>query len=118
MSRLSVLFLAAWMSNTAVLAQTRNARSVPAANRLVATDDSGNFALDNLPPGDEGVVVAVLGHSSSLPAANVAGLEVYRNTFDVPLPLQEGLFNGATLGTCGAIAVWTRDWRSNLPADW
>jgi len=208
--------------------------SIPAANRLVATNESGAFVLDSLPPGDAGVVVAVLGHSSTvytfslsagatkrievlvdpgaveidpivvrashlehrwgmsgfyarrrlgfgyfvtrdeiekrrytsvrqmlsalgvfytcgrlgcgptivsqerrcrmmvyvdgvptsgediatLPGSEVAGVEVYKNNFDVPLQFNAGLFNGGAIGPCGAVAVWTRDWRSDLPANW
>ena len=207
--------------------------SIPAANRLVATNDSGAFALDNLPPGDAGVVVAVLGRSSSvytfslragetkrievlvdpeaveldpivvrasrletrwgmsgfyarrrlgfgyfvtretieqhhytnvqqmlsafgvfyscsrgcgpttynrgmrcrmavyvdgvpgfgedvttIAGSDVAGVEVYKNTLDLPQQFNAGVFNGAAVGPCGAVAVWTRDWRSDLPPDW
>jgi carboxypeptidase-like protein len=253
MSRLSVVLFVACLSAPGGVAQSPRARlegtvlsvsnglpvsgvivSVPAANRLVATNDSGAFALDNLPPGDAGVVVAVLGHSSSaytfslaagktkrievlvdpgaveldpivvrashlenrwgmsgfyarrrlgfgyfvtreeidkrhytnvrqmlsafgvfyscgrfgcgpttmsqgrrcrmmvyvdgvpafgediatLPGSDVAGVEVYKNTFDIPLQFNAALFSGASIGPCGAVAVWTRDWRSDLPEDW
>lgn len=253
MSRVSVVLLVACLFAPGGIAQSPPARlegtvlsvtnglpvrgvilSIPAANRLVATNDSGAFVLDNLPPGDAGVVVAVLGHSSSvytfslsagktkrievlvepgaveldpivvrashlesrwgmsgfyarrrlgfgyfvtrdeiekrhytsvrqmlsafgvfytcgrfgcgpttisggqrcrmmvyvdgvptsgediatLPGSEVAGVEVYRNNFDIPLQFNAGLFNGAGIGRCGAVAVWTRDWRSDLPADW
>jgi len=253
MSRVSVVLLVACLFAPGGIAQSPRARlegtilsvsnglpvrgvivSIPAANRLVATNDSGAFVLDNLPPGEAGVVVAVLGHSSSvytfslsagktkrievlvdpgaveldpivvrashlesrwgmsgfyarrrmgfgyfvprdeidkrhdtsvrqmvsafgvfyscdrfgcgpttisggrrcrmmvyvdgvpasgediatLPGSEVAGVEVYRNNFDIPLQFNAGLFNGAAIGPCGAVAVWTRNWRSDLPADW
>jgi hypothetical protein len=253
MSRSSVVLLVACLLAPGGVAQSPRARlegtvlsvsnglpvsgvivSIPAANRLVATNDSGAFVLDNLPPGDAGVVVAVLGHSSSvytfslsagktkrievlvepgaveldpivvrashlesrwgmsgfyarrrlgfgyfvtrdeiekrhytsvrqmlsafgviyacgrfgcgpttisegrrcsmmvyfdgvptsgediamLPGSEVAGVEVYKHNFDVPLQFNAGLFNGAAIGPCGAVAVWTRDWRTDLPADW
>lgn len=253
MSRLSAALLVACLVAPGGVAQSPRARlegtvlsvsnglpvrgvivSVPAANRLVATNDSGAFVLDSLPPGDVGVVVAVLGHSSSaytialgagrtkrievlvdpgaveldpivvrashlesrwgmsgfyarrrigfgyfvtrddiekrhytsvrqmlsafgvfitcgrsgcgpttisqgqrcrmtvyldgiptsgediatLPGSEVAGVEVYKNSLDIPLQFNDGLFNGAAIGPCGAVVVWTRDWRSDLPADW
>lgn len=54
----------------------------------------------------------------TIPASEVAGIEVYRNNFDMPLTFTAGLIDGQTVGRCGAIAVWTRDWRSDLPSDW
>jgi hypothetical protein len=85
MSRVSVVLLVACLFAPGGIAQSPRARlegtilsvssglpvrgvivSIPAANRLVATNDSGAFVLDNLPPGEAGVVVAVLGHSSSV----------------------------------------------------
>lgn len=214
--------------------------SIPAANRLVTTDDSGAFAFDSLVPGVAGVYVAVLGRSSSLysfnlragktkrievlvdsgavelapivvraaqlegrwgmsgfyarqhmgfghfitrdqierihyasleqalsslgvfymcgengcgptshggrcrmsfyvdgvpgfgdeigslPAATIAGIEVYKTGFDTPWEFagsvtgipNRGIFNGGRMGSCGAVVVWTRDWRSDLPEDW
>ena len=53
-----------------------------------------------------------------IPASEIAGIEVYKNNFDMPLTFTAGFIDGTTVGRCGAIALWTRDWRSDLPADW
>jgi len=56
---------------------------------------------------------------TSLPTSEIAGIEVYRSNFDTPTEFSVGgVFNGGTVGRCGSVVVWMRDWRSDLPEDW
>lgn len=59
----------------------------------------------------------------SIALDDVGGIEIYRNDTFTPYEFRNGGWLagyrlGGGLGRCGTVVVWTRGWRSDLPADW